>query len=307
MLFTLVGAGLIVAGFTAVPALPDFDASNTILEVVAAILVIPSWIIFLLVIVRRLFRHDDVTGDIPEEIAEPPSTHAADVVAVVIDDGRPGPRAVAGTMLELAHRRDLSINEYGDKVVIEIDQDAKPEHAGETLVLDGLREQIGSDGNVVGPPVWRDEVGWWRAFVTESRKRAMAAGLIETRIPFVALMLVMVFTATAFSLVFFERIPVFVGSILLANGLPHLVARGSGFRLTNDGKRMQAVWRAFGRYLHRHHSFRDAGPAGVAIWGPNLAYGAVLGVAERAARPLTPDVEGVSEQPPATVTKVYEL
>jgi uncharacterized membrane protein len=155
--------------------------------------------------------------------------------------------------------------------------------------------------------VWREPVDWWRAFSAEARKRAAAAGLIESRIPFVALMLVMVFTAVGFSLVFFERMPVFIGSILLANGLPHLVARGSGFRLTDDGMRMRAAWRAFGRYLHRHGSFTDAGPAGVAVWGHNLAYGAVLGVAEKAARPLTPDVEGFEDELPTEVTKVYEL
>ena len=174
-------------------------------------------------------------------------------------------------------------------------------------MLDGLRAEISDDGNVVGPPVWKDDIGWWREYVGDARKRAARAGLIETRIPFVALMLVAIMTATAFSLVFFERMPVFIGSILLANGLPHLIARGSGWHLTDDGKRMRAVWRAHGRFLHRHHTLREAGPAGVAIWGPNLAYGAVLGVAERAARPLTPDVEGFSDETPASVTKVYEL
>lgn len=306
-LLTVVGAGLIVAGFTVVPPLPDFDSSNVILEVVAGILVIPTWIIFILVMLRRLFRRDDVTGDIPDEIDEAPSTHDASLVAVVIGDGQPGARAVAGTTIELAARNQLSINEYGERVVIDIDGDAKPKTDGERLVLDGLRAEIGPDGNVVGPPVWKEEIPWWREFVNDARKRAGAAGLVETRIPFVALMLVAVFTATAFSLVFFERMPVFIGSILLANGLPHLIARGSGYRLTDAGKRMRTAWRAHGRYLHRHHTLREAGPAGVAIWGRNLAYGAVLGVAEQAARPLTPDVEGFADESPASVTKVYEL
>jgi uncharacterized membrane protein len=107
--------------------------------------------------------------------------------------------------------------------------------------------------------------------------------------------------------VFFERMPVFIGSILLANGLPHLIARGSGYRLTQNGEQLAAAWTSFGRYLYRHESFRDAGPAGVAIWGPNLVYGTVLGVAERAARPLTPGIEDESEEAILEVTKVYEL
>jgi hypothetical protein len=307
LLFTIVGAALIAAGFTVVPKLPEFDGSNTILEVVAAFLVVPAWIIFLVIIVRRLVRHDDVTGDIPDELEEAPSTHDASVVAVVIGDGRPGARAVAGTAFDLAARGDLSINEYGEKVVIEIGGRAGSKTECERLVLDGLRAEIGDDGNVTGPPIWKHEIGWWRDYVNDARKRASQAGLIETRIPFVALIIVAVFTATAFSLVFFERMPVFIGSILLANGLPHLIARGSGFRLTDAGRRMLAAWRAHGRYLHRHHTLVDAGPAGVTIWGPNLAYGAVLGVAEKAARPLTPDVEGFADERPASVTKVYDL
>jgi hypothetical protein len=306
-LFTLIGAGLIVAGFTVVPKLPDFDTSNTLLEVIAAILVIPAWAFFIVAMIRRLARRDDVTGDIPDEIEEPPSTHDPGVVAVVIGEGRPGARAIAGTVLQLAHRHELSVNEYGEKLVIQVDADAKAENDGEALVIGGLRREVNEDGHVVGPPVWKHDIDWWRGFVGDARKRATAADLIETRIPFVALMLVAVFTATGFSLVFFERMPVFIGSILLANGLPHLIARGSGYGLTTNGKRMHAAWRAHGRYLHRHESFRDAGPAGVAIWGPNLAYGAVLGVAEKAARPLTPDVAGFEDETPASVTKVYEL
>ncbi|MEX0663271.1 MAG: hypothetical protein WD598_00715 [Acidimicrobiia bacterium] len=307
LLLTLAGAGLIVAGFTVVPAIPDFNSTNIIIEVIAWILVVPAWVIFILVMLRRITKREDVTADIPDEIPEPPSKHDAGVVAVVIGNGRPGARSVAGTILELAIRRDLSVNEFGDRIVIQVPDDASGKNDGEDLVLNGLRAQIGPDGDVVGPPVWRERVDWWRAFSADARTRATTAGLIESRIPFIGLMLVMVFTAVGFSLVFFERMPVFVGSILLANGLPHLVARGSGYRLTDNGKRMRATWQAFGRYLHRHGSFTDAGPAGVAVWGHNLAYGAVLGVAEKAARPLTPDVEGFKDESPTEITKVYEL
>lgn len=49
-------------------------------------------------------------------------------------------------------------------------------------------------------------------------------------------------------------------------------------------------------------------PAGVVVWGPNLVYGAVLGVAEHAARPLTPAVDEDDQgDAQAEITKVYEL
>ncbi len=306
-LFTFVGAAMIVAGFTVIPPIPDVGSSNTLLTVIAALLVIPAWILFIVVMLRRQRFRDDVTVDVPDELPEPPSTHDPAVVATIIGDGSPDPRAVDGTVLELAQRKVISIGEYGEKVVVQITSDARGEHGGENLVLAELRKIEQPGGDVIGPPIWNERIGWWSEFRSDARSRATTAGLIETRIPFVALMLVMIFTATGASLLFFERIPVFVGSILLANGAPHLVARTSGYRLTDAGKRLQAAWRAFGRHLHRHGSFRDVGPAGVALWGPNLVYGAVLGVAERAADPLTPRVLGLRERQATEFTKVYDL
>jgi len=307
LLFTVVGAAFIVIGFTVVPPIPDFGSSNIILSVVAGLLVIPAWALFAVVMLRRLRTREDVTEDVPDELPEPPSTHDPAVVATVIGDGRPGVRAIAGTALALAARRVISINEYGDKIVVQIPAAATGKNDCENLVLGGLREQAEPNGDVVGPTIWKERVHWWPEFRRDARARAAESGLVETRIPFAALMVVLVFTATGLSLLFFERIPVFVGSIVFANGAPHLVARGSGYRLTDAGKRLQAAWLAFGRYLHRHGSFQEAGPAGVVVWGPNLVYGAVLGVAEHAADPLTPRVEGMREEPPTEITKVYDL
>lgn len=306
-LFSFVGAAMIVAGFTVIPPIPDFGSSNILLTVVAALLVIPAWLLFIVVMLRRLRNRDDVTADVPDELPEPPSSHDPGVVATIMGDGTPDPRAVAGTVLELARRKAISIGEYGEKLVVQVDADARGDDDGETLVLAELRKLEQPDGDVIGPPIWEERIGWWSEFRGSARARATSSGLIETRIPFVALMLVLVFTATGFSLLFFERIPVFVGSILFANGAPHLLARTSGYRLTDAGKRLQAAWRAFGRHLHRHGSFRDVGPAGVAMWGPNIVYGTVLGVAERAADPLTPRVLGLRERQATEFTKVYDL
>jgi hypothetical protein len=309
LLFTVVGATLIVAGFAWVPRLPDFEASNIIMKVIAGFLIIPTWVIYLLVVVRNLFRPkpEDDLPRVPDEIADPPSEHDVAIVATLIGDGAPGRRAIAGTVLALAARRQLSINEYGERVVIQVEKDAEAKNEGEQLVLGGLRDQAQDDGDIVGPPIWKERVGWWGAFRKDARTRAAGAGLAETRIPLIGLMLVLIFTATGFSILFFDRLPVFIGSILLANGLPHLIARGSGYRLSRDGRQLAKAWQAFGRYLHRHESFREAGPAGVVMWGPNLVYGAVLGVAERAARPLTPGIEDEPDEEILEITRVYEL
>ncbi len=309
LLFTIVGAALIVIGFAWVPPLPGFEGSDVILKVIAGFLIIPTWAIYLLVVVRNLFRGgpDEVGPPVPDEIPDPPSDHDPAIVATLIGDGAPGRRAIAGTVLALAARREITINEFGEKVVIQARKGAEAKNEGEKLVLDGLREQAQADGDIVGPPIWKERVPWWGAFRKDARSRAGSAGLAETRIPLIGLMLVLIFTATGVSLLFFERMPVFIGSILLANGLPHLIARGSGYRLTREGQQLAKAWQAFGRHLHRHHSFREAGPAGVAVWGPNLVYGAVLGVAERAARPITPGIEDEDEEQILEITRVYEL
>jgi len=129
----------------------------------------------------------------------------------------------------------------------------------------------------------------------------MAAGLVESRIPFIGLMLVSIFTATGLALIFFWYIASFVGFILLANGLPHLVARASGYRLSAAGLTARAQWIAFGRYIRAHESLRDVGLAGVAMWGPNLVYGVLVGEGDKAARLLAPDV-GRDEPEPGELT-----
>jgi uncharacterized membrane protein len=127
---------------------------------------------------------------------------------------------------------------------------------------------------------------------------------VESRIPFIGLMLVSIFTATGLALIFFWYIASFVGFILLANGLPHLIARASGYRLSATGIAERARWIAFGRYVHAHGSLRDVGPAGVAMWGPNLVYGVIVGEGDTAARMLAPDV-GRDEPPPGALTAQY--
>jgi uncharacterized membrane protein len=62
----------------------------------------------------------------------------------------------------------------------------------------------------------------------------------------------------------------------------------AGYGLTKQGRRARALWKAFGEYIEHHAEFRDVGPAGVAIWGPYLVYGAVIGEARHAAKALTP-------------------
>jgi hypothetical protein len=311
MLFTVVGAALIVIGFTVVSPMEGFSSSDVILDVVAGILVIPTWAIAILVMVRKLFTpKPDYAAGVPDELPEPPGSDDPAVVAVLAGDGSPSQRAVAGTMLALAHRKAITINEFGPKIVVNVPPDARSAVLTDALVLGALHERADAKGDVEGPPIWKHHIGWWRTYRAEARKAALSSGLLQFRIPFVGLMLVMILTSTALGLVFFSRLPVFIGSILFANGIPHLLARATGYRLSGQGEQMRAKWAAFGRYLHKDGGLRDVGASGIVMWGPNLSYGVVLGEAPKAAHQLSPpggDDSSFLGEPIEPHSETYEL
>jgi predicted membrane protein DUF2207 len=306
ILFTVVGATLVVLGFTVIPAVevPDsgtgFD-TGIILDVIAFFLIVPGWILYARFAVRHNRERRDAVVGVPRELPEPPGRDDPAVVGTVVGEGRPRGRAIAATVLGLADRGVIEIQEAGDRVRIAVPEDASGATHTDQLVLDGLRARADEHGDVVGPPIWPRDVDWWPDYARDARARATKAGLVESRIPFVGLMLVSIFTATGLALIFFWHIAAFIGFILLANGLPHLVARASGYRLSAAGLRAREEWIAFGRYIRAHDSLRDVGPAGVAMWGPNLVYGVLVGEGDRAARVLAPDV-GRDEPPPGELT-----
>ncbi len=289
---TLLSLALIVAGFAIGKVdVPGSDGSD-VLDVVAAILIVPVWFFYGRYLIRRAREHHRaVEAAAPHELTEPPSRDDPAVVAAMIGRGTPSRRAVAATVLGLADAGAISIEEYGEQLVLDIPNDARGATATDELVLVALHERADAEGKVVGPPVWGDEKAqWWSDYARDARGHAMTAGLVETRVPLLGLMLVSILTATALALIFFWYVLAFVGLILLANTLPWLAVGISGYRLTANGATCRSQWIAFGRYLGAQGSVHDVGPAAVSIWGPNLVYGVLLGEGDRAAHLLSPDV-----------------
>jgi hypothetical protein len=308
ILFTVVGATLIVLGFTVIPKVEVPEAggfdSGIIMDVLAFLFIVPGWIFYARYALRHAHKRRDAVVGVPRELPEPPGRDDPAVVGTVVGEGRPRGRAIAATVLGLADRGVIEIQEAGDRVRIAVPADASGSTYTDELVLDGLRARADERGDVVGPPIWPKDVEWWPEYARDARARAIEARLVESRIPFVGLMIVSIFTATGLALLFFWHIAAFVGFILLANGLPHLIARASGYRLSPAGIRARAEWIAFGRHIRAHDSLRDVGPAGVAMWGPNLVYGVLVGEGDRAARALAPDV-GRDEPPPGALTAQF--
>jgi hypothetical protein len=307
LLLAAVGGACIVLGFV-LPVGAEFPGGrvlDVILWTVAAIVALPGWLLAFVILRNTRRERRRPIAEVPDELAEPPSDHDPARIAVLVGEGRPNRRAIAGTMLELAHRGVLEIEEYGDRLVVRVRADAEPAGDRERLLLDGLRENADPSGDIVGPPIWKRPVRWWRTFARDARNQAMTEGLVDAAIPFVAFTIAFTFTAVGVSFALFERVLVFVGIIPFAIGITHALGNVGGYKLTHAGRELRARWAAYARYLAEQGSLRDVGPAAVAIWGPNLAYGAVLGQAERAAVPLTP---GATEEdvptPFETVVKV---
>lgn len=303
--FTGVGAALIVVGIAFVGPIDVPGASTGAIPLwLAVLIVVPIWVAYGVSLTRRTSERRRVlaTAAVAEVLTDPPSEADPAVVGVLIGRGRVPAVAVAATTLALAAWRWIDIQELGDEVVVSIDATPPPGAVPSSTdlivlrALDARRDPV--TGDVKGPPLWGDVDAWWSAYAADARAHAIAAGLLEPRLPFVGLMLASVITATVVGLAIFWYIAAFVGTILLANGIPHLLARASGYRLSPAGAVERSRWLAFGRGLRERGGLEQAGPGAIAVWGPYLVYGVLVGAGPRAARVLTPDVGRHSELPP---------
>ena len=309
IVFTIVGAAMVVIGFTVVGPIDAPGATTGAIPVwIAAIILVPIWLLYVrhALRVNRQRRRVVVDARVPASLAEPPGDWDPALVAVVVGEGKVPAVAVAATTLRCATRGWIDLHEVGDRVVVSFDPTPADDGrvtATDLLVVQALAARRSPEtGDLTGPPLIDDAPAWWDEYVQDARGRATASGLLEPRIPFVGLMLLCIITATIVAIAFFWYIVAFVGLILLANGLPHLVARVGGYRLSATGLVERARWLAFARGLHERGGLADVGPAGVTVWGPYLVYGVLVGAAPRAAAALTPEVGRTADLPRDVVT-----
>jgi hypothetical protein len=197
--------------------------------------------------------------------------------------------AVAGTLLALARRKVIGMDEYGpDRLVITVPPAGTADDECEQIVLDALRAEADGGDAIEGPPVWRKPTRWWRGYKRAAIGRAREAGYVVSVLPFISISGAVVTTAVGVAIYNFSRPWVMVVAIFAAQFLAVALWFVSGRDLSKSGRRQRALWRAFARYIHDHGELADVGPSGVAIWGPYAVYGVVLGEADDAARVLTP-------------------
>lgn len=221
------------------------------------------------------------------------------VANLLANGGRVTPDAVPATLLDLAARRVVRIEETAPETyVCRVGNERPPGLAGyESRVLELLRSK--AEGGIVpaqalttGPS--SQAHAWERAFRSEVITEASRAGLCTRRWP-----------ASALSLLGFLAFGAFVGAamgldaesetatwqqwVVLGFALLTVVALTYVFRddaqmVTPAGLAEQGRWLALRRFLHEDELFGGLPPTAVAVRERYLAYGAALGAAAAAVR-----------------------
>jgi uncharacterized membrane protein len=118
---------------------------------------------------------------------------------------------------------------------------------------------------------------------------ARTAGLVE-RIhkPSVFLIYATIFASCTWPLWLDQRLVLLApvaGIACMIASIPFL----SRMTITDEGVRRRARWLAYRRWLRSQDQVGEVGAPGIALWGPQLTYGAALGVASSAVDALSPD------------------
>lgn len=229
----------------------------------------------------------------PKYTAEPPSSLSPDLVAVLVGFGkRLDQDAVAGTVLDLVHRRMLVLDGYGlGRWVLRVPPEAQGATTAEQVVIDALRAQAPA-GEIIGPPLWPDrDPHWWKGYRHDVLSRAKDQKLIERRFRFIVVgpfLAGIVGCTWPLWLDDVDQIWI-VPALCILGGLVFAIPLGGGFKLTNRGFDELLGWLGLGRYVRDHAELQDLDPAAIAVWGPYLSYSVVLGEAPQAAAALAPE------------------
>lgn len=244
---------------------------------------------------------------------EPPA-----VVCLITDGWRLGHEAVPATLLDLAARRKVDIDQVGDRTLVRLrrrgtapaDADLQPY---ERLVLQHV-ESHATDGVVpaealtTGPE--EEAKGWWRSFRRAVERDARARGLSRRRwspgahltLTVAALAVAAIVAVAATTLPDDpddeEDDPIGAAlafGFITAGGLIALVEGLNGERDTAAGRAVAGRWLGLRTMLAEDPLFAEYPPAGVAIWDRLLAYGAAMGVAHGAVRALPLGAESDTE------------
>lgn len=236
---------------------------------------------------------------------EPPA-----VVTLITNDWRLGHEAVPATLLDLAARRLVALDQVGESTLVRVRPEGRPTDEEkalqpyERMVLEHVEHHavdgvVPAEALTTGPE--EEARGWWRRFRRSVERDARDRGLSRKRfspttrtVLHVAAVVVALFVAVAAT-----SLPddpddsdddpigaaVAFGAVT-AVGLMAVVEVVNGQRETPAGREAASRWLGLRTMLAEDPLFAEYPPAGVAIWDRLLAYGAGMGVAHGAVRAL---------------------
>ena len=252
---------------------------------------------------------------------EPPA-----VVALIAGDWRLGHEALPATLLDLAARKHVAIEQVGDVTYVRVlnrhasgtSGTGGPLTSYEDMVLDHVRSLCtqGNDGVVpaealtTGPD--HASKGWWRTYRKAVESDARNRGLsrprwsrgVHTLLAGSALVVACAIGLAVSTLPDDDTdsgsdtssssdddgnpVTAAIGLGVVAWGtlIAAVEAAGNRQRDTSAGRDAAARWLGLREMLAQNPLFAEQPPAGVAIWDRHLAYGAALGVAHGAVTAL---------------------
>jgi hypothetical protein len=261
---------------------------------VAAVAVTVLWLVLLLAAAFATRSRDVDAAPATMELGE----ESPAVVDLLTNDWRVTPDAVPATLLDLAARGFVDLDQHGEgRTVCRVRRSAGGslvlyermvlEHVAR-LAVDGV---VPAQALTTGPQ--DASARWWRSFKDAVVDDARARGLtrerwswpVERLLRLAALVPAGLAVLLANAVVGLNLGTVVAGGMLWV-ALTGLVKRFRDQRDTPAGVEAAAGWLGVRAYLGGNEVFASLPPAAVAIWDRYLAYGAALGVATAALRAL---------------------
>ncbi|MGH9223568.1 MAG: DUF2207 family protein [Acidimicrobiales bacterium] len=282
---------------------------------IAAVVALAVWLVVLAVLVLA------TRPDLPPAAAagsEFGGDESPAVVSLLVNRWELGHEAVPATLLDLAARKALSVDQVAPgRFVVRLRSSVPPGLSDyERQVLDHVRS-LASEGGVRGPnamvvPAEALTTGpevqskrWWKRFQKSVVAEARDRGLSRPRWS-VAMLVALGFLAVGPALLASGALVAAptedaststsddddaVGGVLSLGAVAWGALMAIPFSLRQErdtaaGREAAARWLGLREYLDGDEAFDRAPPAAVAIWDRYLAYGAAMGVAAGAVRPL---------------------
>jgi hypothetical protein len=273
---------------------------------VAAGIALAGWLVLLaLFAVATRARHPDAapaTMDFPDD--EPPA-----VVNLLTNGWAVGKEAVPATLIDLAARKVLAIEEVGpERFIVRVPPDRPASlEPYEEQVLQHVRS-LASGGVVpcealtTGPEA--DSQRWWKQFrkavIDDARARGLsrsrwsgpyrailsAAAAVPAGLATAALVASDIHSKASSSSSHDDPFGWLGASLIIWAALSAVPTLLRADRDTPAGLQAASRWLGVREHLHADEHFAEQPPAAVAIWDRYLSYGAAMGVAAGAVRAL---------------------